>query len=313
MKQLAVSSLVLALLACSSTPNVRPTDDKSTFPAPAGSDPQDDAEALKILQDYADQLAKGYPLYPGDHVRFSVLGNPDLSFSTRVPTEGGINFPLIGKVQLVGRTTEQIREDLTRRLGQDYLVSPDVTVLLDDVAKKYVYVLGAVKEPKQYELPNGQTITLLQSVALAGGFLENGEKHQVLIFRRRSPTSNERLTLPINAINLTLGSKASDPQIIPDDVVFVPYREGVYVLGQVNRPGSFTLQADHPVTVSQAIALAGGLTRLSAENSVRLIRKQSDGKRKSYTVNVARVLSGHPEDDVVLQPGDTVFVPESIF
>jgi len=221
MKNLAFSSFFLLFIACSSPPTVRPSDERS-FPAPAGSDPQDDADALKILKEYEDQLAKGYPLYPGDHIRFSVLGNPDLSFTTRVPSEGGINFPLIGKVQLVGRTTEQIREDLTRRLGQDYLVSPDVTVLLDEVAKKYIYVLGAVKEPKQYELPNGQTITLLQSIALSGGFLENGEKHQVLIFRRRSPTSNERLTLPVNTVNLTIGSKASDPLIIPDDVIFIP-------------------------------------------------------------------------------------------
>jgi polysaccharide export outer membrane protein len=314
MKNLAAALLCL-LVACSAPPSVKPNDNGGNLPTvPVGQmSPEDDAEAMKILDKYAQDLANGYPLYPGDHVRFSVLGNPDLSFSTRVPSEGFINYPLIGKVMLVGRTTDQVREDLQKRLGQDYLVNPDVTVLIDDYAKKFVYVLGSVKEPKQYELPNGQMITLLQSVALAGGFLESAEKHQVLIFRRRAPASNERLTLPVNTVNLTIGGKGKDPLIIPDDVVFVPSREGVYVLGQVNKPGSFTIQADHPVSVSQAIALAGGLTRLSADGSVRLIRKQSDGSRKTYIVNVSRVLAGHPEDDVVLQPGDTVFVPESIF
>ncbi len=313
MKHLPLLAALL-LAACSSVPGTKPKDEPylpSLIPDAMSS--IDDEASLKILKEWEEKYTKGYPLYPGDLIKFSVLGNPDLTFSTRVPTEGFINYPLVGKLQLLGRTTEQVREDLQKRLGQDYLVNPDVTVLIDEYAKKRVYVLGSVKFPKDYELPNGQMITLLQSIALAGGFNDDAEKHQVLIFRKRSETSAERLTLPVNTVNLTMGGKGKDPLIIPDDVVFIPSREQVFVLGQVNKPGSFTMKADHPVTVSQSIALAGGLTRLSAEQAVRLIRKQQDGTRKTYVVNVGRVLAGHPEEDVQLQPGDTVYVPESIF
>lgn len=246
-------------------------------------------------------------------IKFSVLGNPDLSFAARVPSEGFITYPLIGKVVLVGRTTNEIREEVQKRLGEDFLVNPDVTVLIDEYGKKKVYILGSVAHPQDYELSNNRMITLLQAIAQAGGFTEDAEKNQVLIFRARSVGAQDRITLPVNVTRLTAPGLGRDPLVIPDDIIFVPAREKIYVLGQVQRPGAFTVSADQPTTVTAAISLAGGLTRISSEGSVRLIRKQKDGSSAAYLVNVARVLGGHPEDDAIVQPGDIIFVPESFF
>jgi polysaccharide export outer membrane protein len=313
MKAPAAFFALCLVAACDAGGRTLPKEDPRFGAPPAQLISGDDSEAQKILKEYERRFKEGYPLYPGDMVKFSVFGSPELSFSVRVPGEGFITYPLIGRVDLVGRTTADVQKELGDRLGRDYLVNPDITVHVEDYSKKKVYVLGSVGKPQDYDLPNGQVITLLQAIALAGGFRDDAEQHQVLLFRARSVGSQERITVPVNIVQLTAGGRGSDPVVIPDDIVFVPAREKIYVLGQVQHPGGFAIPSDHPTTVTQAISLAGGFTRIASESSVRLIRKLKDGSRATYVVNVSRVLGGKPEDDAPLQPGDVIFVPESTF
>lgn len=311
-----LASLLLA--GCSGLDGRAPTRDEfdpAGFPSRPPEEPAvapDTKSAEELLAEYARRLREGYPLYPGDEVRFNVLGHADLSFEARVPSEAEISFPLIGKVRLVGRTLEEVRRDIAERLGKDYLVDPDVTIFVKAYSRKTVYLLGAVSKPQEYEVPSGRVVTLLQTIAQAGGFLEEAAKHQVTIFRQREIGSSDRISIPVNVVGLQEG-REKDPVVIPDDVIFVPSREKVFVLGQVSKPGGYVVDADHGLLASQAISLAGGFTRIGNDSNVRLIRRHKDGARKTYVLNLSRVVSGHPEDDVPLQPGDVLFVPESLF
>ncbi|MBA3687191.1 MAG: SLBB domain-containing protein, partial [Planctomycetes bacterium] len=102
----------------------------------------------------------------------------------------------------------------------------------------------------------------------------------------------------------------ADIALKPGDIVVVPRLDKIYVLGQVERPGALDLPAQKSLTVSKAISMAGGFGRFAKQGKVALIR---DGN-KVAEIDVKKLLSGDkPDGDPVLQPGDTVFVPESRF
>jgi len=279
----------------------------SEEPAPAR-----DAASEELLARQAKRLTAGYPVFAGDELRFDVMGQADLSFAIRVPADGAIHYPLIGRVALAGRTLEEIRAEVRERLEKDYLVAAQVTVQVREYSKKRVYVLGAVAHPMEYEAPSAKFTTLLQMISQAGGFAADAAKHGVIIYRPREIGSPDRVAISVSALRVQEG-RDRDPVVLPDDIVFVPSRENVYVLGQVARPGSFVVGADHGLTASQAVSLAGGFTRIADESSVRLIRRSTDGSKKSFVIDLARVVGGHPGEDVPLQPGDVLFVPESFF
>lgn len=282
-------------------------------PRPANAaPPAENKESDEILSRYENAYAGGFPIHAGDDLRFTVVGQSELSFEARVPKDGVLQYPLLGKVTLGGRLPEDVRVEIKRRLEKDYLVSADVTIQVKEYARRRVYVLGAVARTLDGEVPGGQCVTLLQAIAQAGGFSEDAAKHNLVIYRLRDAATTARIAIPFNAAALQEG-RGRDPLLMADDIVLVPSREKVYVLGEVAHPGAFVADADHGLTASQAVSLAGGYTRVANDANVRLLRRDKSGGRRAYVLNLARVVEGRPDQDVPLQPGDLLFVPESLF
>jgi polysaccharide export outer membrane protein len=261
-----------------------------------------------------------YTIYPGDQLRLTVLGHQDLSFSFRVPSEGMITFPLVGRIQLAGRSLAEVEKEIRERLEKDYLVDPQVSLLIEAYSKKFVYVFGGVKEPKSYELPEGQPLSLTQVLSMAGGFSADAAKDRVRVIRRgggarpgvapAAPTVQE-----IDVTKITEdGQFGLEVQVGPGDVVVVPSLRKIYVLGQVKTPGGLNVTSDQRITVTQAISLSGGFTTVASERGVKVLRKEpGTGRQTVIEVDVWSVIQGRLENDVELMPGDIVFVPESIF
>jgi len=267
--------------------------------------PPDNGGSEGLLDQTQKRYVDGYPIRPGDELKFTVLGQAELTFEAKVPADGAFQYPLIGKVALAGRTPDEVRIDIKERLDKDYLVSADVSVLVKEYSKRFVYVLGAVAKPLVCEVPGDRFITLLQAITQAGGFSEDAAKHGLMIFRLGA-------AIPFSVVPLQEG-RGRDPALMPDDVVLVPSREKVYVLGQVGHPGGFVADADRGLTASKAISLAGGFTRIANDANVRLLRRGKDGVRRTFVLDLTGVVSGRPQDDVPLQSGDLLFVPESVF
>src|SRR4029450_11868557 len=99
---------------------------------------------------------------------------------------------------------------------------------------------------------------------------------------------------------LQMGRLSENAELRDGDTIFVPRAELVYVFGQVNRPGSYTLQRN--TTVLQALSLAGGVTDRGTTGRIRIARVV-EGKKVEVRVKV---------EDVVLA-GDTIIVPERFF
>ena len=295
------SFVLLALAACQSVSG-RPPEGKDYDPKGQSGLPEAQTAPLPAGE------SRGLAIYPDDELRFAVVGQPDLSFEAKVPADGEIHYPYIGPVTLAGRTIEEIRQEIKTRLEKDYLVDAQVTLQVRSYAPKRIYVLGAVGAPREYEISGGRQATLLQAVAQAGGFLEEAARHSVIVYRTLKIGSSERVAMTVDLVEM-----GSDPALMPNDVVFVPSRDRVYIYGQVARPGGFVVPADKPLMATAVIALAGGYTRIANESNVRLIRRMKSGKCENFVLNLQRVRDGEPAEDRPLQPGDTLFVPESVF
>ena len=84
----------------------------------------------------------------------------------------------------------------------------------------------------------------------------------------------------------------------------------VYVLGQVNKPGSFDLPADTRITVSMAVSQAGSWTKFASTSSLLVLRQSPTGDAQKLSVNLDEVMNGKLEQDLELRPGDVVIVPQ---
>jgi len=115
-----------------------------------------------------------------DLVEITVFNVPELSKSLQVANTGTINFPLLGEITVAGKTARQVEQDLTTRLGVEYLQNPQVTVYVKENNSRNITISGAVRKPGVYPLET--RTSLLQAIAIAGDFNESAET-TVLVLR----------------------------------------------------------------------------------------------------------------------------------
>ena len=167
-----------------------------------------------------------YQLRIGDRVDIKVLQEEDFSAEKAiVDTSGNVSIPMLGAVQAVGKTQDELAGDIRDRLAGSYLRDPRVSVLLETPAVQTVSVEGEVDQPGVYEIAPGST--LLTAVALARSPTERAKLDQVLIFRT---VNGERLGARFDLAAIRSG-RDPDPFILPDDVVVVGYSQvrGVFL------------------------------------------------------------------------------------
>jgi polysaccharide biosynthesis/export protein len=134
-------------------------------------------------------LASGeYSIGPEDVVQVWVWKEPDLSTTAMVRPDGKISLPLIGELEAKGKTAQQLQQEVGKQLAV-YLSQPVVTVVVKEVNYPKISVLGQVRKPDVYKIR--QTMTVLDAIALAGGFTEYANRGKVLVLRNSAPTPRE--------------------------------------------------------------------------------------------------------------------------
>lgn len=185
--------------------------------APA-SQADDDAVAVPAARP-AEQT-QSYRLSPNDVVRVKVFQEDDLTTEFRLAKDGTATFPLLGVVNLGGKTVDEAAATIRDLLGKDYLVNPQVTITVVEYSKRRFMVLGQVQKPGSYDIPSEESVTLLQAIAMAGGFTRLAVQSKVTITR----TVGGKKTLTVD-----VKSAANDPdtkpfEILPDDTIIVAER-----------------------------------------------------------------------------------------
>lgn len=149
----------------------------------------------------------GYKLGPGDRIRLTVFGHEDLSGEFEVDGSGNVSLPLIRDIKAQGLTVRELEQEVASRLSPDYLKNPSVSVEVLNYRPFYIY--GEVNKPGSYPFVNGMTV--VNAVALAGGFTYRARTGRVRIIRANDPTRT-----PIDA--------DKDTAVLPGDVIEVPER-----------------------------------------------------------------------------------------
>lgn len=157
-----------------------------------------------------------YRIGVGDKLNVRVFQVEDLSFDDLVvDTSGNIQLPLIGAVRGAGRTAVEMSTDIAARLAAQYLRDPQVTVTVKEAASQKITVDGAVTKPGVYEM-RGST-SLLQAVAMAEGPTRVADLTKVAVFR----TIEGRRSVALFDLSAIRQGRASDPQVLGDDVIVV--------------------------------------------------------------------------------------------
>lgn len=123
-----------------------------------------------------------YLLDQGDEINIAVSGEQDLTMRVKIDNSGSIDYPYIGSLLLKGKTPEQVSNEIADKLRGNYLQAPMVTVSIAEYRK--IYLLGEVKKPDGYAWEPG--LTAEKAIALAGGFTDRADRHDIRIRQARS-------------------------------------------------------------------------------------------------------------------------------
>ena len=134
----------------------------------------------------------GYRLGPADVIQVFVWKEPDLSTTVTVRPDGRITLPLAGELTAADKTPKQLEEELATRLSE-YIDTPLVTVIVKEVESSKVSVLGEVQRPGRFVI--SQKTTVLDAIAMSGGFTEFAHRGEVLVLR---PTSSGVRRIPVH-------------------------------------------------------------------------------------------------------------------
>jgi len=239
-------------------------------------------------------------LGPGDQVKMDVFGRPEMDTTTYIADDGSIRVPLAGPVVIGGLSPAGAAQKVEAALkhGQ-FLVNPHVTFTVLQSRSQRVSVLGEVHNPGRY--PIEANTTVLDLLAQAGGATDKASD-TIYVLRPDGTGALQR-----HAVNLkgAVDSKDSAPAVLQTlrggDSIFVPVAEQFYIAGEVHSPAMYRLESG--MTLTQAIARAGGVTDKGSASRVTIKRRGPNGQ---YSV-----ISGKPGEKI--QPDDVITVKERIF
>jgi polysaccharide biosynthesis/export protein len=190
----------------------------TTAAAPGGGE--------ELLSPYdREALTAEYRIAPGDLLQVFVWREPDLSRELRVRPDGYVSVPLIGDLFAVAKTPKRLAAELTQALSQ-FVNNPQVTVTLGTSSTLRFYVLGKVNKAGEFPLV-GRT-TVMQALALAGGFLEYAKPEEIKILRQElavggGKAKTHEVVLPVNYKAIAQGQNLQQNVALkPCDVVVVP-------------------------------------------------------------------------------------------
>jgi polysaccharide biosynthesis/export protein len=242
---------------------------------------------------------------PGDQLHIRVADTPEMDQHPRVTDAGEVPVEAIGNVKVSGLTPATAAIAIQKQLvAAHYMRHPIVLVTIEQYATQTVSVLGEVKTPGAFPIATPRSI--LDVLALAGGLTPVADRN--IVIQRRSD--------PVNLVHYNYSNNADaavNLQVLvsPGDTVLVPKAGVVYVLGNVNRPGGYSMtNNESKMTVLQALAMAGGVSNSAKQSGARLIRKDSNGYYSDKKLSVRDLQEGKVPD-IAMLPGDVVYVPFS--
>lgn len=259
-----------------------------------------------------------YRIGPGDVLEVRVSRAPELSRDgVRVDQRGMIRMPMWDDDVPAACLTEGELAASIAKIYLKYKTAPHVDVFVKEFQSQPVAVIGAVRGPAQFKLQ--RPVRLAEILTFAGGPSEAaGETVQVvhaggpsLCERPSSPnTDGDSSSFVSYKLSDTLHAVPNaNPFVRPGDLIQVPNADQVYILGNVLRPLAIPLK--EPLTISRAIAMAGGTAPSTKKDKIRIIRQLPGSTQKQEIKVDLTAIEKNKAQDIALMANDVVDVPVS--
>ena len=256
-----------------------------------------------------------YRIGPGDVLDIRIYNRPQLSRdAVRVEGNGMIRMPLIeNEIQAACLTEGELAKEISTRYAK-YYKNLQVDIFIKEYHSKQVAIIGAVNEQSRFELQ--RRVRLLELLTYAKGpSAKAGQTINIVHSTAVSPckqTDDTDTAAAFSSYKLSdvlLGDPKSNPYLEAGDIVTLPEADQVYVVGNVFMP--LTIALKEPITLTRAIAMAGGLKQDTRKDKIRILRQEPGTTiRKEITVDLSAIEKKSSED-LALAPNDIIDVPTS--
>jgi len=240
-----------------------------------------------------------YRLEVEDKLDVSVYGEEEIQHvEIPVRPDGMISFAFIGDVMAAGRTIEEVRTEMTDRLGK-YLRSPSVTVIAKEFSQKKIFVGGEVKTPGIVYL-GGRDATLLDALYKVGLTTEKADLGGAYLMRANKVVDTDFR-------DLVRGNAASNVRLLDQDMIYIPEstRRHVYVLGEVRT--STAIETLEPIPIIRVLAQAGWMNLGANKREIAVVRGGLKAPEIAI-VNARALIKGDLAQNIMVEPGDIVYV-----
>jgi polysaccharide export outer membrane protein len=269
-----------------------------------------------------NQGIKNYLLGPGDVLEVRVFGQPDLSSTVEIDSDGNLSsLPFLETpIPARCRTEKQVQKDIATAYAK-FINNPQVSVRISSRnSRQPATVFGAVRQPTRVEMK--RKVRLNELMAVSGGFTERASGTIQILHTEPlmcPEPGEEALAAPIDGTKIPLqiikiadlrsGNVQANPVIRPGDYVLVTEAEPVYITGSVVSPSGIYLRDS--LTLSRALAMVGG-TRKEAKNADIKIYRQKPGDSEQEIIHVDyAAIKKNEKPDITLMPYDVIEVPEA--
>lgn len=211
----------LAISACTSTSSTTPSSSGAVdaLQLTSSSAPLSGGGALQVVKELPapqnTQNGSEQPLSPNDVLEVNVFQVDNLNRTVQVDSGGQISLPLIGTITAAGKTVRQLEQEIETAYGAKYLQSPDVTIFVKESIGQRITVDGEVNKAGIY--PVSSNSSLIDAIALAGGFNTVGDAKKVFVYRNIGPNT---LVANYNVEEIR-GGKSRNPRIYGGDKIVV--------------------------------------------------------------------------------------------
>lgn len=271
--------------------------------------------ARKTAAPKRDENARKYRIGAGDELIIEVARHPNYSAVRRVDDRGMITLQRINQpIQAVCKTENELSQEIANHYKR-IIREPYVNVYIKDYKSQPVAVMGAVENAGHFFI--NRKMRLIQAVSLAGG--PNKEAGSKVILARMGDVdlcsnniaSENGETLKgkyftYNLRRIIEGDEQSNPWVEPGDIVSILEADKAYVIGNVKEQKTILLK--EPVTLTQAVAAAGGADASSKLKQVFILRQDDKGNKQRLPFDLLAINSSKEKDPYLL-PNDIVEVP----
>lgn len=261
-----------------------------------------------------------YRIGPGDVLDVRVARAPELSRdSVRVDQSGMIRMPMLDVDILAACYTESELAQSIATYYKKYKNDPHVEVFVKEYQSQPVAVIGAVHAAAQFKLQ--RQVRLLELISLAGGPTDSAGQTIQIVHAGGGPfcdqsgpaaaadKSDESTIVAYKLADTLKGQADANPLVRPGDIVSVPLADQVFVLGNVLKPSAIPLK--EPLTVSKAIAIAGGTAPSTKRDKIRILRQIPGSTQKQEIFVDLKAIEKNQAQDIALIANDVIDVPVS--